>query len=120
VAWYTGAEGAAGVYHARSDDGGRSWGGATRLSGAGFVPTSQVALAPDRDGGVWVAWEGATDDEARIRLARAGAGEAPVALEMGAHAGALPSLAAGQSAFAMAWLDGEAVRLLTGHRQAEH
>jgi hypothetical protein len=67
VAWWTGTEGAAGVYYARSDDGARTFGPPVPLGVAGFSRPAhaQLALAP---GGATVvaAWDDGTAKVPRV------------------------------------------------------
>jgi len=55
LAWYTGAEGRAGLYHAISADGGATFGDPVAV--APSVPGTTPALAGDGAGGAWLAWE---------------------------------------------------------------
>ena len=71
VAWWTGKEGAAGVFYARSVDGGRSFGEALPLGVAEFSRPAHVQLAVDGDA-VVAAWDDGTIAVPRI-LVRAAA-----------------------------------------------
>lgn len=111
VAWYTGTPSDPGAYYAISADGGRSFGAPTRLTPPGPIPTTQVALASDAEGNVWVAWEDPEGELPSIRLARSENG-ALRSVRTGAPTGMLPSLWAEDGRLAIAWLDGEAVKIL--------
>jgi hypothetical protein len=113
VAWYTGREGAAGLYLASSADGGRSYSEPVALIAGDGVPPSQVALEPDATGAVWLGFEDAA--EARIVVARWQAGAAPVRLGEPMQ-GKAPAVAAAPGLRAIAWLDGEAVRVRVARR----
>lgn len=65
IAWWTGKEGAAGVYYARSDDGARSFGPAVPLGVADFARAAHAQLKLGTGGTVVVAW-----DDARTPLPR--------------------------------------------------
>lgn len=65
IAWWTGREGAAGVYYARSDDGARTFGPAVPLGVAGFARPAHAQLRLGARGTVVVAW-----DDARTPLPR--------------------------------------------------
>lgn len=114
VAWYTGREGRQGLHHAVSEDGGRSFAAPTPVLARGPVPPSQVRLAADSGSGVWLAWEDRSGDVGRVVLAAAGAG-GPSRFRREAVPGASPALAAAGGTLALAWLDGEAVRLAIRH-----
>jgi hypothetical protein len=113
VAWFTGAEGRAGAYHATSETAG-SFGKPTPLTPPGPTPTTQVKLAADEQGGVWIAWENPEGAAATLRLAHAAGERQPAALALDSLAGTLPALASRNGRVALAWLDGESVRVLTG------
>jgi hypothetical protein len=55
LAWYTGAEGRAGLYHAVSADRGVTFSGPAPI--VTDLPGTTTALASDGAGGVWLAWE---------------------------------------------------------------
>ena len=55
LAWYTGAEGRAGLYHAVSTDRGATFSGPAPI--VTDLPGTTTALASDGAGGVWLAWE---------------------------------------------------------------
>ncbi|HEX6106859.1 MAG TPA: sialidase family protein [Gemmatimonadales bacterium] len=69
VAWWTGKEGEAGVYYARSEDGGRTFAAQPIDVGERARPAHvQLALAPD--GGVYVAWDDGLGDMPRVLVRR--------------------------------------------------
>jgi hypothetical protein len=110
VAWYTGREGAQGLYYAASSDGGRSFGEPLALVADEWVPPSHVRLAA-RGSTVWAAWDDRREpkDERRVRLARPDAGRVePVRLDA---PGSTPDLVLGGTRGALAWQSGDAVRL---------
>lgn len=112
VAWYTGREGAAGVFHTTSSDGGRSFGEPAALAHAGVVPPSLVRMGAGPAGRVWIAWEDRTGPERRLRIGHATGARAPVALGIALDGAAAPAVAAGAGTIAVAWLDGDAVRAI--------
>lgn len=65
IMWWTGREGAAGVYYARSDDGAKSFGHVTPLGVAPFARPAHGQLALEGDSTVVAAW-----DDARSTLPR--------------------------------------------------
>jgi hypothetical protein len=91
VAWYAGAEGRAGAYHATSGPA-LDFGALSALAPPGGMPTAQVAVASDHDGGVWVGWEEVEGDGATLRLAGVTGERPPRPIGIGAPAGLLPSL----------------------------
>lgn len=68
VAWWTGKEGVAGVYYARSDDGARTFAAPVPLSTAVYYPAAHVQLATGANGVVAVAWDDARQQPARVTL----------------------------------------------------
>jgi hypothetical protein len=60
VAWWTGKEGIAGVYYARSDDGAKTFGTYVPLGVAEFSAPAHVQLALGPDNTVLVAWDDGT------------------------------------------------------------
>jgi hypothetical protein len=114
VAWFTGAEGRAGAYHATSETG-EAFGDPSPLTPVGGVPTTQVAMAADEDGSVWVAWEDPEGDTPALRLARVGEDGEPRPVDAEAVTGLLPSLAASADRVLLAWLDGERIEVMKAH-----
>lgn len=106
LAWYTGREGAAGLYYSASTDHGATFAEPTPILTGSAIPPSQVALAASDDGTIQIAWEDRRDATRRIHLARLDQGDRLLTLT-----GATPALAAAAGTTALAWLDGEAVRL---------
>ena len=69
VAWWTGKEGEAGVYYARSDDGGERFTAQAIATGDRARPAHiQLALAPAE--GVYVAWDDGLSEMPRVLLRR--------------------------------------------------
>ena len=114
VAWFTGVDGRAGAWYAVSADRGRHFTRPVRLTPDGPTPTTQVKLAADREGAVWVAWEDPAGPAPAVRLARADGDGRVRGIDAGSLPGTLPSLSVRRGAVAVAWLDGEAVRALRG------
>lgn len=81
VAWYTGKEGAAGLFHAASTDGGRTFGAPRPIESGEWVPPSTARLAVTGADDVWLAWEDRRRDDPIVFVARvsAGGGPGPVA-----------------------------------------
>lgn len=109
VAWYTGAEGRAGIHYAVSTDGGASFGRPVPLTAVNGIATSQVKAAGD-DGAAWLAWEDRSAGGRTPRLTRTGRGGLRDVAEPAAS-GLLPEIAVEGTRIALAWQDGEAVRL---------
>jgi hypothetical protein len=68
VAWWTGREGASGAFHARSVDGGRTFGPRSALGRATFSRPAHVQLALDDRGTVVAAWDDGRDSLPRVLL----------------------------------------------------
>lgn len=119
VAWWSGKEGAAGVFHARSDDGGRTFGEALPLGVAAFSRPAHVQLAVDGET-VVAAWDDGTKVVPRV-LVR-------VSTDGGSHFGpavtasdtlriaTFPVLALGSGRLTVAWSE----RSADGGEHADH
>lgn len=109
LAWYTGAEGRAGIYLTSSDDGGLTFRGPSRILAATSLPPSQVALAPGPDGRIRVAWEDRRTPERMVQAGTFHRGE--VRGRPFSAPGTNPALAVAAEVAALAWLDDGSVRL---------
>ena len=107
VGWYTGKDGAAGLFLATSDDGGMTFGAPTTLLEGDWVPPSQLTLAADEHGEVWVAWEDRRVVEPGFHLTSVARATEPGPLSSGVY----PSLAAAAGDLGVAWLEGGTVKL---------
>jgi hypothetical protein len=107
VGWYTGREGRQGLWYARSDDLGRTFGVPVALVTGEDVPPSQVALSA-RGADVLAAWDDRPAEGRRIALARIGADGEMVRMEGGA--GRIPSMEARGDGALVAWHDRQTVR----------
>ena len=110
AAWYTGRDGRQGLWYAVSEDSGVTFSEPIAILTDEWVPPSQARLAIV-DGEVWVAWDDLRQETRRVRLARL-EGSRFKELQTGAM-GQSPSLAFADGHGALAWHDGESVRVLT-------
>jgi hypothetical protein len=109
AAWYTGKEGAQGLYYSVSSDGGRSFGAPVTIVTGDFVPASQARLATGAGGAVWAAWDDMRGEEKRIRVGRL---DGSSVHELGDPlAGSTPSIRMSGDSGAVIWRDGQAVRI---------
>jgi hypothetical protein len=91
VAWWTGKEGAAGVFYTQSSDGGKTFAAPTTLGAAQFSRPSHVQLALASKNRVIVTWDDGTKQIPQV-IAR-------VSADGGAHFGdAMPISSAGRAA----------------------
>lgn len=104
VAWFTGAEGRLGLWHAVSADGGATFAGPTPLDRG--APLGQTRAARDGAGRVWLAWEDRRT--ARTRLAPAAGGDTLTV------AGVDPALAGTTSGWRLATDDAGTIRTRKG------
>jgi hypothetical protein len=111
VAWFTGADGRAGVHYVRSGTAELQPVRPTALTELG-IPTSQVRMV--RAGpGVWAAWEQPNHaGSATVRVARLD-GPRPRPLRMPITTGRSPAIATRAGLLAVVWNDGGAVYLAT-------
>lgn len=107
IAWWTGREGAAGVYYARSDDGGRTFRAPVALGVAPFARPAHAQLALARDGGVVVAWDDARTSPPRVLVRRSTDGGASFGAAVTASdttvAATFPVLALHGDSLTLAW-----------------
>lgn len=121
IAWWTGKEGRAGIWYARSDNGGASFGDPVAIDVAPHSRPShaQVALSPGGDT-VVVAWDDglAKVPAIRVRVSRNGGGRfgTPIVVSDQAMAASFPVLALREGEVTVAWSQLEA----TAHQHAEH
>jgi hypothetical protein len=113
VGWYTGKEGRQGLWYAVSEDRGRTFGRPAALLTAAWVPPSQVALSAEGER-VWITWDDRREQPGTVRVARVEDGGLKV--EGTVSAGRSPALATAARGSALAWHDGEAVRLRRASR----
>jgi hypothetical protein len=109
VAWWTGKEGAAGVWYARSDDGARTFGAPVALGVAELSRPAHVQLALGQDGLVAAAWDDGTlvTPAVRLRVSRDGGrtfGDAIAVSEEG-RAATFPVLALAGERLSVAWAE---------------
>lgn len=109
IAWYTGREGRAGIHHAVSRDGGVTFGESRPIITAESLAPSQAALALSPAGEVMIAWEDRRRPERRIGVGLLEGGRFDVVDTM--ILGTYPAIASAGATSALAWLDGEAVRV---------
>jgi hypothetical protein len=110
IAWYTGAEGEPGVYHAVSTDDGVTFGDAQPLLAGDWVPISRVHLAAAGNRLLGV-WDDVRTDPARPRIAWIG--PEGVASDTLATGGTFPVIAADAGYVIAAWLEGDNMRVRT-------
>jgi hypothetical protein len=107
VAWWTGKDGSAGVWYARSDDGARTFGEAVPLGVAKFSRPAHVQLSLGAGGTVLAAWDDGTRDvpQVMLRVSRdGGASFAPaVAISAEGRAAGFPVLAVRGDSVVVAW-----------------
>ena len=107
AAWWTGKEGAAGVFYARSDDGGRSFGRPVAIDSSDFSRPAHVQLALGDSGRLAVVWDDGRRATPRVmlRVSRDGGArfEAPVAVSAEGRAAGYPVLAVRGRTLTVAW-----------------
>jgi hypothetical protein len=107
ASWYTGKEGQQGLYYAVSEDGGKSFDDPVTLVADDFVPVAQARLAAGQDG-VWAAW-GDPRGSNQVHIGRLD--DTSVAEAGQPEAGSIPSIAFVGDRGAVAWRDGQTVRI---------
>ncbi len=123
IAWWTGAEGRAGVYYARAENGAAGFGPAIEISSGRLVRPSHVQLALDGEN-VAVAWDDGVDSIPRVMLrvsrdAGRSFGASTVVSDVQA-AGMFPVLTLGDGAVMIAWSQHTREdHLRVGHQQPD-
>lgn len=109
VTWWSGKEGGAGVFYARSDDGGKSFQHVAPLGTAEFSQPAHVQLAIGDSGLVAVAWDDGTLQTPRIalRISRDGGDDFAPARYISAQgrAASFPVLAVNGNELTVAWTE---------------
>lgn len=109
VAWWTGKEGRAGVWYARSEDGARTFGAPIALGVAEFSRPSHAQLAVGADGLVVVAWDDGTLRTPRVTLRASNDGgasfAAAVAVSDSGSAATFPVLALADRHVTVVWAE---------------
>jgi hypothetical protein len=107
VAWWTGKEGNAGVFYARSSDGGKTFTAPTALGAAQFSQPAHVQLALARPDRVVVTWDDGTLQIPRVvaRLSSDGGTHfaAPVTLSAEGRSASFPVVGISGDSIAIAW-----------------
>jgi hypothetical protein len=109
VAWWTGKEGAAGTWYARSDDGARTFAAPVALGVAELSRPAHVQLALGADGVVAAAWDDGTvrTPAVRLRVSRDGGRTfaEPTTVSAAGRVATFPVLAAAGRSLAVAWAE---------------
>lgn len=109
AAWWTGREGSAGVWYARSDDGARSFGAPVALGVSEFSRPSHAQVAVGADGLVVAAWDDGTLRTPRITMRVSTDGGASfggaVAVSDSGVAASFPVLALADRDFTLVWAE---------------
>jgi hypothetical protein len=120
VGWWTGREGAAGTFYARSTDGGRAFTPRVALGEAAFSRPAHVQLALDGVGMVLAAWDDGRDSLPRVLLRVSRDGGATFGDEIPASdpviAASFPVVALREGTVTVAWSQ----RTAESHAHAEH
>jgi hypothetical protein len=107
IAWWTGKQGAAGVWYARSDDGGRTFGTPVALGVAEFSRPAHVQLALGGNDRLIAAWDDGTLKTPRIVVRTSTDGgtqwSAPATLSDSGRTAGFPVVAAHGDRMSVAW-----------------
>jgi hypothetical protein len=112
IAWYTGADRAIGLYYAAAEESTTGFAPPAVLV-KGPVPVSQVKLAASGPN-VFGVWEDRREAEPRVQFAGALPGRNLNSESLTVGSGTSPAVAAAGGLYAVAWLDGGAVRVRMG------
>jgi hypothetical protein len=120
VGWWTGREGSAGAFYAKSVDGGRTFSPRVPLGEARFSLPSHVQLAMDANKTVVAAWDDGRDTLPKVllRVSRDGGATFGPELQVGASGAAtsFPVVALRNGQLTVAWSE----RTAEAHAHAEH
>ncbi|MEO9364319.1 MAG: sialidase family protein [Nitrososphaera sp.] len=125
IAWYTGKEGAPGIYYATSADG-QTFDKPVPVYTSEWVPATMVGMASDEDNNTWITWELAgagsghtqapekkhdQDDVTAIQVTVVGSDGKIVTSQMGDSAGRRPVIAAGNGNVVLGWNSHQGVQV---------
>lgn len=109
IAWWTGKEGSAGVYYARSENGGATWNKPIALGTAEFSKPAHVQLSHAPNGKVIVVWDDGTlkTPQVVVRVSSDGGNSfgAPAVLSAPGRAATFPVLAVTGNQMTVAWAE---------------
>jgi hypothetical protein len=119
IAWWTGKQGSAGVWYARSDDGAMSFSKPIPLGVAEFSKPAHVQLAVDGQNQVVAAWDDGTLATPRIVVrtskTRGATWSAPAMLSDSGRVAGFPVVAATKEGVAVAWSEQSATAAAASH-----
>ena len=113
VAWYTGKEGASGLFYAKSEDRGGSFSKPVPLVSAIAVAPSLSSLVVD-DGEVWLSWENRKNGPPEVHTVRTALDGMHEGIGTDVITGSHPSVSAAAGTRVFAWLSGETVYARVG------
>jgi hypothetical protein len=114
VAWYTGKEGAAGLFYARSQTKGESFSEPTPLATAAVVAPSLSSLVAEDDGSVWMIWEDRRGGPSELHMVRTPLDGVREGMRSEVFKGSHPSLSVEGGTRVLAWLNGSTVQARVG------
>jgi hypothetical protein len=114
VVWYTGKEGASGLFYAKSDNRGEAFSEPVPLVSAIAVAPSLSSLIAEEDGVLWVSWENRKNSSPELHTVRMSLDGVRDGIRPEIISGSHPSLAAGAGTRVFAWLSGESLHARVG------
>lgn len=106
--YWTGKEGAAGVYYTTSTDGGRSFADPLPVATDDFYPPAYVDLTEGPDGAAWLVWDDRREADKKVHLGRVIDGELSVLDSF--SAGVTPAIHGTADSAVMVWSDGSGLQ----------
>jgi hypothetical protein len=114
VVWYTGKEGASGLFYAKSHNRGVAFSEPVPLVSAVAVAPSLSSLIAEGDGVLWVSWENRKNGSPELHTVRTSLDGVHDGISPEIISGSHPSLAAGAGTRVFAWLSGESLHARVG------
>lgn len=114
VAWYTGKEGAAGLFYARSESRGESFSEPTPLATAAVVTPSLSSLVAEYDGALWMIWEDRRRGSPELHMVRTALDGVNGRMRAEVIQGSHPSVSVEGDTRVFAWLDRQTVLARVG------
>jgi hypothetical protein len=111
AAWFTGKEGAAGIYYAASRDGGQTFSAPAALASDDYFPHANVRGSLGEGDVLWVTWDDSRTEAGAVDLARIDADGTATRIPLVGTAGRTPDVAVAADGPILTWLSDAGVQV---------